>query len=276
MNFVARFVAGADHGRENSAADARPQVQHGEPRSGTPARGVSMQRIDRRDTSRVTPFVNNGEVMRAFAVGDPRRIGWFRYFFDEDRWEWSPEVEQMHGYEPGTVTPTTRLVLSHKHPDDYQQIADTLRLIRETRQAFRSRHRICDVDGKVHEVAVLGDELLADDGRVIGTYGFYVDLTPEEQARQDQMTADLRRISEQRSAIEQAKGMLMMVYNVDEAAAFELLKWRSQETNIKLRRLAEQITADFLGARHDGTMPPQSVYDNLFLTAHQRARDTPQ
>lgn len=211
--------------------------------------------------------------MPAAAPGDdPRRIGWFRYFFDEDRWEWSPQVAKMHGYEPGTVTPTTRLVLSHKHPDDYQEIADTLELIRRTRQAFRSRHRICDVYGKVHEVAVLGDELLDDEGRVIGTYGFYVDLTLEEQMRQDRMTTDLRRISDHRSAIEQAKGMLMMVYNVDETAAFELLRWRSQETNVKLRLLAEQVTADFLGARHNGTMPAQSVYDNLFLTAHQRVK----
>jgi len=40
--------------------------------------------------------------------------------------EWSAEVEQIRGYLPGTVTPTTQLVLSHKHPDDYQYIAATL------------------------------------------------------------------------------------------------------------------------------------------------------
>jgi hypothetical protein len=26
----------------------------------------------------------------------------------------------MHGYEPGTVTPTSRLVLAHRHPDEHQ------------------------------------------------------------------------------------------------------------------------------------------------------------
>jgi AmiR/NasT family two-component response regulator len=29
--------------------------------------------------------------------------------------------------------------------------------------------------------------------------------------------------------IEQAKGMLMLVYGLDAVAAFDLLKWRSQE-----------------------------------------------
>jgi len=208
----------------------------------------------------------------ARAAAEPDRIGWFQYFFDEDRWQWSPQIARMHGYEPGTVTPTTRLVLAHKHPDDYQQIVDTLQLIRQTRQAFRSRHRICDVHGMVHHIAVLADQIVDDDGQVIGTYGFYVDLTTEEQALQDVMSAELRRISQRRSAIEQAKGMLMMVYNIDATAAFELLKWRSQETNTKLRCLAEQITTDFLGARHDEALPPQSVYDSLFLTAHLRAK----
>ena len=40
----------------------------------------------------------------AFAGGGHHRVGWFRFHFDEDRWEWSPEVEKMHGYLPGSVT----------------------------------------------------------------------------------------------------------------------------------------------------------------------------
>src|ERR1700742_4985999 len=93
------------------------------------------------------------------AWGGPERVGWFRLYFDEERGEWSPQVAKMHGYEPTEVVPTTELVLSHKHPDDYRQIADTLALIRQTRQAFSSRHRIIDVHGRVHHVVVIGDLL---------------------------------------------------------------------------------------------------------------------
>jgi ANTAR domain/PAS fold len=210
------------------------------------------------------------DVGRKLADGGPTLVGWFRYFFDEDRWEWSPQVEQIHGYEPGTVTPTTKLVLSHHHPQDYRQVADTLELIRQTRRAFRSRHRICDIHGNVHDIAVIGDEIHDEDGRVIGTYGFYVDLSREEQAHHDQLTAELAYIAERRSPIEQAKGMLRMVYNISEAAAFDLLKWRSQETNVKLQALAQQIADDFAEVNHDGTMPPRSTYDNVLLTAHHR------
>ena len=209
-------------------------------------------------------------IEETLAAGGPHRVGWFRYYFDDDRWEWSPQVEKMHGYLPGSVTPTTDMVLSHKHPDDYRQIADTLSLIRQTRQPFSTRHRIIDVEGRIHHVVVVGDLLRDDDGTVIGTGGFYIDVTPSERARQDQVTAEVTRITENRSAIEQTKGMLMVIYGIDEPTAFELLKWRSQQTNVKLRLLAEQIAADFVFLSGSEMLPPRSAFDNLLLTAHLR------
>jgi hypothetical protein len=197
-------------------------------------------------------------------------VGWFRFYFDDDRWEWSPEVQRMHGYAPGSVNPTTELVLAHKHPDDYRQIADTVALIRQTRQAFSTRHRIIDVRKQIHHVVVVGDQLDDEDGTVIGTHGFYVDVTPTEQARQQQMTATVARLAEFRAVIEQAKGMLMVIYGVDESTASELLRWRSEETHVKLRVLAQQVVSDFRAVSGEVPAPPRSTYDNLLLTAHRR------
>ncbi|HEY7051785.1 MAG TPA: PAS and ANTAR domain-containing protein [Mycobacterium sp.] len=216
------------------------------------------------------------QVAQALAAGGPQRVGWFRYSFDDDHWQWSPQVERMHGYLPGAAVPTTETVLAHKHPEDYRQVADTLELIRQTRQAFSSRHRIVDVAGRVHHVVVVGDQLRDDANNVIGTHGFYIDVTPAEKARQDQITAAVSRITERRASIEQVKGMLMVIYEIDEDAAFELLKWRSQETQVKLRSLAEQISSDFTGLRHNGTMPSRSTYDNLLMTAHLRCGTPPE
>jgi hypothetical protein len=52
------------------------------------------------------------------------RVGGFRYLVRDERWEWSDEVAQMHGYAPGTITPTTELVLAHRHPDDKATVGD--------------------------------------------------------------------------------------------------------------------------------------------------------
>jgi hypothetical protein len=214
-----------------------------------------------------------GEVERALAVGAPERVGWFRYLFGNEQWEWSAEVQRMHGYRPGTVTPTTELVLRHTHPDDYRQIPGTLELIRQTGQALTSRHRIRDVEGRIHHVIIVGDQVCDDTRTVIGIQGFYIDITHLELDRRYRLSAAVSRISENRAVIEQAKGMLMLVYGIDASTAFELLRWRSEQTNVALGQLAEQVARDFHGARSgDTTLPPPSTYDNLLLTAHLRTQ----
>lgn len=179
----------------------------------------------------------------------------------------------MHGYEPGTVEPTTELVLSHKHPDDYGQVAGTLEEIRRTSSAFSNRHRIIDTAGNEHHVVVVGDRLYDAEGVVIGTHGFYVDVTPSiEQVQQERVSEVVSEIAEARSAIEQAKGMLMLVYRITADNAFDLLRWRSQETNVKLRALAEQIAADFTALNYEDVLPSRDEFNHLLLTAHQRVQ----
>lgn len=212
-------------------------------------------------------------VEQALAGGDPHRVGWFRFYFADERWEWSPQVERMHGYEPRTVQPTTELVLSHKHPEDYRQVAATLDEIRRTSGAFSTRHRIIDTQGEVHHVVVVGDQLFDEADRVVGTHGFYVDVTPSTlEGHSKILSAAVTEIAEARGPIEQTKGMLMLIYRVSADSAFELLRWRSQETNTKLRVLAEQIAEDFLGLTYDEELPPRSTYDRLLLTAHNRVQ----
>jgi PAS domain S-box-containing protein len=220
--------------------------------------------------------VDVAEMEVALAAGSPQRVGWFRLYFDDERWEWSPEVARMHGYRPGAVTPTTELVLSHKHPEDRQQVAATLGDILHNRSAFSTRHRIIDTGGAVHHVVVVGDLLSDDDGTVIGTHGFYVDVTPSERARQDAISAAVEEIADNRAGIEHAKGMLMLIYGLTEDAAFELLRWLSQQHNVKLRRLAEQIVIDFTAADRSALAKAQPMFDQLLLTTHRRAAGGPE
>ena len=201
----------------------------------------------------------------------PQRVGWYRWFFDDERWEWSPEVEQIHGYQPGTVTPTTRLVLSHKHPDDYEQVAATLDDIRRRHTPFSSCHRIITMQGATREVVVIGERLHDDTGEVIGAQGFYFDVTSTDGAREVSITE----IADNRAVIEQAKGVLMYVYQVDADAAFEVLKWRSHETKVNLCALAEQLLADIRTLGHDdGSRSYGSIFefDRLLVTTHERIR----
>jgi len=196
--------------------------------------------------------------------------GSFKYHAREDRWEWSDEVAVMHGYEPGTVTPTTELVLAHKHPDDKPTVAQLIEQVRRLGIPFSSRHRIIDTAGKIHVVVVVGDRWKDDAGEVVGTTGFYIDVTEE-------FDADVRRsldevvaiIAVRRATINQAIGMLMLAHGLSADEAFEVLARRSQATNVKLRDLAAQFVKEVAATSRLGPGVATRL-DDILSTVHER------
>ena len=193
-------------------------------------------------------------------------VGYFRYYVGDRRWEWSDEAARIHGYKPGEVEPTTELLLSHKHPDDRSAVADILSGVINDGIPFSSWHRIIARDGNTRQVLVVGDRLFDDEGTQIGAEGYYVDLT-ESREIQAEITGALSEISIHRSVVDQAKGMLMFVYGIDAQRAFDVLTWRSQTTNTKLRDLA----ANLIRITTTSALAPSQVrqaFDHLLLTAH--------
>jgi hypothetical protein len=210
----------------------------------------------------------------ATAIAAYLTVGTFRFWFVDQRWEWSDEVARMHGYEPGTVVPTTKLLLSHKHPEDRAHVQDLLDYALQSEGSFSSRHRFIDTAGKVHDAIVVADRMADERGTVVGTAGYYIDLTDtfdetRYETRQEVLDEALPDLFENRAAIEQAKGVLMYVYRVSAEQAFRVLQWRSQETNVKLRALAKQLLAD-VSTLEAPTAAVQSQVDHVLLTVHER------
>ncbi|ATQ28881.1 PAS and ANTAR domain-containing protein [Rhodococcus ruber] len=207
---------------------------------------------------------------QVFASVKPQRVGSFRYLIDDDAWEWSDDVARMHGYSPGTVRPTTELLLKHKHPDDKVQVAALLGAMQRNGEPFSGRHRIVDAHGKVRPVVVVADRLLDECGRIVGTSGFYVDLSDayEDEVREGVDEA-VSALAHDRAVIEQAKGMIMAVYRIQADHAFEILAWRSQESNVKLRALAEQLVRD-VSTGLDVPTTFRNEFDHLLMTVHER------
>jgi hypothetical protein len=125
-------------------------------------------------------------------------LGWFRFYLDDERWVWSPHLEQMHGYHPGTVTPSTEVVLSHIHPDDHRLVADTLHDMRRTARPFNSHHRIVDTRNRTHDVVVIGAPFGDVHGHPVGMLGFCLDITPTDTPMSscDEVAARLRERAE--------------------------------------------------------------------------------
>jgi PAS domain S-box-containing protein len=178
---------------------------------------------------------------RALLGGKPQRVGRFQYDYGTEKWTWSDAVARMHGYEPGEVEPTTELMLRHRHPDDVANVEASLK---NTKAPFGGRHRIITTSGETRNVVVVGELVTDVDGDVVATRGFYVDVTATvKEDVQKTVTDELQNIVAHRAIIDQAKGMLMAIYDITDDAAFEVLRWRSQEMNVKLFDIATELVA---------------------------------
>lgn len=199
------------------------------------------------------------DVAAVFSGGHTQHVGSFQFRLAEQRWVWSEEVARMHGYKPGEVEPTTELLLSHKHPDDRAKVAEILERVK-TGGLFSSRHRIVDSGGKIHWVVVVSDRMTGEGGEITGTHGYYIDVT---SGIQSDLTVAMASVVESRAVIDQAKGILMAAYGIDADRAFEILKWRSQATQVKLRTVATRLVEAVM---REGLAPETvTVIDHLLL-----------
>ncbi|MBF6192372.1 ANTAR domain-containing protein [Nocardia sp. NPDC019323] len=76
-----------------------------------------------------------------------------------------------------------------------------------------------------------------------------------------------------RAVIEQAKGMLMLVYGIGEQQAFALLRSCSQHTNVRLRELAGRILTELPTAGGQAPKAPIRVELNRILAGHPPPTD---
>jgi PAS domain S-box-containing protein len=184
---------------------------------------------------------------QVLAGGARPPVGRYRLELATGQWAWSDEVYVMHGFEPGQIVPTTPLMLSH--PDDRARVDGLLRRAAETGQPFSSVHRIRDAQGKTRTLAVTGQGRRDPaTGRVTELFGYFIDVTEShrEAAARD-ATASIQASAERRAVIEQAKGVLMVVYGIDEEAAFDLLRQASNLANIAVRDIAYSLVHLFSG-----------------------------
>jgi PAS domain-containing protein len=214
------------------------------------------------------------------ATGPAHDVGQFWYYFDDERWVWSDEVARIHGYQSADeVAPTTELLLQHKYPADRPRMRDLIHRMQTTKEPFSSTHRIVTVDGRTVPVMMIADIMLGEGDERIGTTGYYVvlaDHLPPDVEGTDVHHAVHEQVEEvlyHRAAIEQAKGVLKFVYRLTDEQAFDLLRWRSQGTNTKIRDLAASI-CDRLPTV---SLPPEvrKQLDHILLTAHESVDTDP-
>jgi hypothetical protein len=189
-----------------------------------------------------------------------RVAGRYRYDRRSGAWWWSPEMFTMHGLPSSSPPPATEEYLRHQHAADRARVLEAIHRACADARGFALESRILRADGCERAVVLVGEPLRDASGEVVAVEGMCVDITdcrrPDEGVDRAQALAaevdQLRAAMAGRAAIEQAKGILMLLTSCGDQVAFDLLVHISNHTHRKVREVAEAITRSAAG---HGSLP---------------------
>ena len=181
----------------------------------------------------------------------PPAMGRYRYDVGSDRWWWSPEAFAVLGLPATATPPTADLLLRAVHRDDRPRVRRALADGCTAGTPFAVEHRVLSSTGQARTVVLVGEPETAPDGGTTALSGMLVDVTddrpapnatPDEQVRELETEVEqLRQAMASRAAIEQAKGILMLLMGCGDQVAFDLLAHISSHTHRKVRDVAGAI-----------------------------------
>lgn len=180
-------------------------------------------------------------------------VGRYRCDATGESWWWSAEMFVLHGVEPDAAEPCADLLLASLYPADRPALLRALAAARGGRP-FSLESRVVRPDGAQLSVVLIGEPQHDENGTVTGVDGISVDLTGGRlQDDADRIHAletevgQLRTAMASRAAIEQAKGILMLLTSCSDQVAFDLLAHISSHTHRKVREVAVAITESAAG-----------------------------
>jgi len=175
--------------------------------------------------------------------------GRFRGDLTTGEWWWSPELYALYGVPAGSAPPTVGLLLSCVHPDDRAGLRNALDTAGSAGTAFAREHRVPQREGGQRTAVLVCEPEVDATGTVVALSGLVVDLTDgrvaapvDDHVRSlENEVEQLRSAMASRAAIEQAKGILMLLMGCGDQVAFDLLAHISSHTHRKVREVAVAI-----------------------------------
>ncbi|RBY78351.1 hypothetical protein DQ238_12870 [Geodermatophilus sp. TF02-6] len=216
--------------------------------------------------TRTTPARERPTPPAPCAVPVPRRLaGRFRYERRTASWSWSPEMSALLGLARGGAHPCTELLVRSLHPGDRPRTLDAITGACTDGLPFSLRVRLGSRGGVERSAVLVGEPVADPTGSVDVLEGVLVEVPPAtrsaprpEGSEDDRVRAletevsQLRTAMSSRAAIEQAKGILMLLTSCSEQVAFDLLAHISSNCHRKVRDVAVAIAESASG---HGTLP---------------------
>lgn len=192
-----------------------------------------------------------------------RLTGRYRYDRRAGSWLWSPEMAVLLNVARNGAHPCTELLVRSLHPGDRPRALDAITAACTTGEPFALRVRLGSRGGAEHPALLVGEPVVDAAGAVDALEGLLVEVPPEPEPPAPQHgaqgpggdrvhaleteVAQLRTAMSSRAAIEQAKGILMLLTSCGEQVAFELLAHISSNSHRKVRDVAVAIVESAAG-----------------------------
>ncbi|MFW3170140.1 ANTAR domain-containing protein [Geodermatophilus sp. CPCC 206100] len=190
-----------------------------------------------------------------------RLAGRYRYDRRVGTWAWSPEMTALLGHARGGAQPCTELLVRSLHAGDRTRALEAIATACTSGLPFSLRVRLCNRAGMERTAVLIGEPEVDPGGTVSALEGLLVEVPPEThrpgttpgQDDGDRVhaleteVAQLRTAMSSRAAIEQAKGILMLLTGCGDQVAFETLAHISSNCHRKVRDVAVAIAESACG-----------------------------
>jgi hypothetical protein len=161
----------------------------------------------------------------------------------------------LYGLPADSPQADTELYVRCQSPQDRARVIEAISGACATGRSFALEARILRADGRSRDVVLVGEPLDDGTGVVLAVEGMAVDITEShspgsavERAHALEIeVGQLRAAMASRAAIEQAKGILMLLTSCSDQVAFDLLAHISSHTHRKVRDVAQVITESATG-----------------------------
>jgi len=130
------------------------------------------------------------------------QVGSWLFNSSSQKSEWSGEMFRIWGFDSGSGTPESGLILDRVHPDDLDYFNNALAKAVSPGTPFDTEFRICIPDAEQKVIRTICEPALGDAGEVIGLIGSTQDITAQKLFEEAQVKHQrLKAIGEMSSSI---------------------------------------------------------------------------